>query len=311
MKKIQLIFLLILSVGALNADGQSPSVSTFIDKRAILIGEHLQLRIEADVPANSFTITLPELPDSFAHFELVQQAKVDTLDNNGRLKISRNYTLTSFDSGLNILPSFNVNVEPYNNDSSFHIVTDSIPINVSYSPLDSTKTFHDIKPIIVVSKPWDVWNIIAIVIGVIVLLAIIIYLLRRKKKEPRVFDSRLSPLDEALQGIEHLKQQDLVSKSQLKLFYTTLNNILRKYLSRKLQLDLFPLTSSEILMKLQENGYQKETIAEVAGLIGIADAVKYAKYNPTALTSNENLDGAVRILKHIDTNMNTQMQMTK
>jgi hypothetical protein len=138
---------------------QSPSLKTSVDRKQILIGEYIKYSIEASFPDNAFQVSWPNIPDSFNHFEVVTRGKIDTAQHNGILKFKQTFILTSFDSGLNILPAFPVNFTSLQNTTAAHSFTDSFSINVSFSPLDSTKTFHDIKSIIEVTdaKPWWLW----------------------------------------------------------------------------------------------------------------------------------------------------------
>jgi uncharacterized BrkB/YihY/UPF0761 family membrane protein len=88
--------------------------------------------------------------------------------------------------------------KPANQNSAIRLLTDSFLINVSYSPLDSVKTFHDIKSIIEVKDEWPLWMWIALGLSIILLIILLysLYKNRKRKKPAVVFASKLSPVEE-------------------------------------------------------------------------------------------------------------------
>ena len=131
---------------------QLPEVKTSVDKNKILIGEQLHLKVATSMPDNTFRLSWFDIPDTLGSFVVIKKDKIDSTYPNGNLNFSQVITLTSFDSGIKVIPSLILNAGPLQGDTSFNLLTDSIPINVAFSPMDSTKTFHDIKTIIDVKK---------------------------------------------------------------------------------------------------------------------------------------------------------------
>src|SRR5687768_3104479 len=166
-----LIFLLLSFI----SNAQTPSLNTSIDKNEILIGEHLHYKVETSFPANAYKLNWLSIPDSIDHFEMVERPKVDSSENGGILNVKRIIILTSFDSGVWTIPSFVVNFEPFTSDTAFKLFTDSIKINVLYSPMDSTKTFHDIKTIMEVKDEWPFWMWLAAALSALLLVGLVYY----------------------------------------------------------------------------------------------------------------------------------------
>ncbi len=137
--------------------GQAPALKTTVDKKEILIGQPLKYKVAATFPANTFRMIWFNVEDSFNHFEVVTRGKVDTTESNGMLTCTQTLTLTSFDSGINVIPALTINFDPLINGTAINIFTDSIPVSVSFSPMDSSKTFHDIKTIIEVKNEIPLW----------------------------------------------------------------------------------------------------------------------------------------------------------
>ncbi|HMJ46485.1 MAG TPA: hypothetical protein VK498_04105, partial [Ferruginibacter sp.] len=116
MKRV--LFFIVFAIGLQFAFAQSPSVKTQVDRREILIGEQIKYNVEATFPANTFQLTWFNVPDSFDHFEVVVRGKLDSVENNGMLTCRQTLTLTSFDSGVNVLPALPINFDPYKDDTT-------------------------------------------------------------------------------------------------------------------------------------------------------------------------------------------------
>src|SRR5579872_7398916 len=101
-----IVALLLWSPVLLHAQRKSASapaiVKATIDKDSILIGQPVQLMLEATVPDNipfatPATVTLP-------HFEWLEKGKVDTTVRPGQRYYRQYFTITSFDSGNWVIP---------------------------------------------------------------------------------------------------------------------------------------------------------------------------------------------------------------
>lgn len=302
MKRI-LFFIVGIVVSIQFVSAQLPSLKTSVDRKTILIGEYLEYNVEAVFPSNAYKINWFNVPDSFNHFEVVRRGKIDSIEKKGILTYRQTITITSFDSGVNILPSLSVNFSPFDNNKEVNLLTDSIPVNVSFSPLDSTKTFHDIKSIIEVKDEIPLWVWIAAASLLILLILLIVYLiryLRRKKKAAPIFKSKLSPYDEAMQSLEQLQNEQLLYKGEVKKYHTRLSEIFKRYLSRKMEKNMLNLTSSEVLLSLNETLLSKQDMSLAAGSLRMADAVKFAKYFPHKEESEAVLADTKKVIEDFD-----------
>ncbi|MFT3908812.1 MAG: hypothetical protein QM737_05260 [Ferruginibacter sp.] len=163
-----------------NCVAQNVEIKT--DKNQILIGERIQYDLHITLPAQGYTINF-NLPDSIPHFEAIEKGNFDTMSTNGSIEIRRKFVFTSFDSGSWYIPAMPVTLEINNEPKRF--MTDSVLINVGYSPADSTNTLRDIKPIMEVKIKDYTWLYVA---GAILTLLIIIFLLynyfKNRKRKP-------------------------------------------------------------------------------------------------------------------------------
>jgi hypothetical protein len=280
---------------------QAPALKTSIDKNDIVIGQQFKWTVKATVPVSTYRIHWFNIPDSIEHFEVVDRGKIDSTEDKGILHFQQVISLTSFDSGSFNLPSFTVNFDPVKDDTTLNLATDSFRINVSYSPLDSTATFHDIKTIIEVKEEMPLWVWLAIADGVLLLIAIILFLrrvLRKKQKESDGFDSSLSPYDEASKALSELKEKNLLEKGDLKQFHSTLVSILKRYISRTTRAKHSHFTTGELLLSMKGR-ITGDELSKLANSLRLADAVKFAKYTSPITESEASFIGIKEfIIKH-------------
>ncbi len=262
----------------------SQIIQTFTDKKDILIGEQVSLKIKAILPTGGGQLSKwITIPDSIPHFDIVETGKTDTVDYKDNSKaVEQTIIFTSFDSGKWVFPSLPVEFSNASGDAVQKLQTDSIIINVSFSPPDSTNQLRDIKPIIKVSvTDYTLFYIIgAIVLLLIIIFLLIRYLKKNRKTKPERSASGLSPYDEAMAEITVLAKYNLVNADELKMYHIKLSAIFKNYLGRKQGKNLFNKTTGDFLIRMTENNMTPENVSNLATALRCADAVKFAKYLP-------------------------------
>ena len=292
---------------------QRPLITSSVDKNKILIGEQLHYRVSASIPDNTYRLTWFILPDSLGSFYVVRQNKIDSTISNGNLNFSQDITLTSFDSGRRIIPSLILNLEELRGDSAFNLITDSVPIQVSFSPMDSVKTFHDIKSIIEVKKEWPWWWWALLAIAIIALIFWIRFLIKFFKKKPveEIFKSKLSPYDEAMKSLDVLAKEKLLQNGEVKAYHTRLTEIFKRYISRQTKTYKLHLTSDEILIELDEYQLGKEQVFAFANCLRMSSAVKFAKYIPPQNESEKCFEQTREMIISINKSINSKTESDK
>jgi hypothetical protein len=258
-------------------------VKATVDKQQIVIGQPIQLMLEATVPGNA-PLVWPPL-DSIPHFEWVEKGKTDTVAGQDAHTYRQHLTITSFDSG-----SFSIPRLPFVSGDK-KIFTDSVLIEVGYTKFDPNKDYHDIKDIIDIPNPYAKW--IPWIVGGVTLLALIlvVWLVRKKKLLQRLMPGniagpRLSPYEEAIRQLEELEKQGLAENGSVKVFYTRLNDILRVFIYRRLGISSLAETNEELIGEIRGLPLTPAQFDELAETLRMSDFVKYAKYQP-GVTDNE------------------------
>lgn len=274
-KKLLTGFYLLLGLSVL----AQPKPSAVTDKAEILIGEQFKLKLSASFTTNDFNANGFVLPDSIRHFEIIEKGLVDSSLNNGLKSLTQTITLTSFDSGAWEIPP--VALLTHNKAS----LSDPIIIKVGF---DSTKIkdLNDIKTIIdtKVNTGWMYWAV-----GIVTMLALIgfvIYLYKTKltkqdTKKEEIITSKRSALDEALESLKHLNERTIVKQEDMKMMHTDLTGVLKRYLLRANNINVFKSTTDEVLLKLKDNLITQAQLSSVAEILRLNDAVKFAGYFPS------------------------------
>jgi hypothetical protein len=184
--------------------------------------------------------------------------------------------------------------------------TDSIPVEVSYAPLDMSKDYRDIKEIEEVPKPaWMAWIPWIISAATAIAIAVIVYLLRKPKQVAPVaqpVQPRQGPYEEALQALEELRKQGFLQKGEIKTYYSRLNDILRVFMFRKLKVATLEKTNQELIGQLRQVPMDKESFNQLSQALQIADFVKFARYQPDANDNEKNfavIQSAIKTLNNI------------
>jgi len=277
---ITLVTLCVLLHAGLHA--QQVNVKATVDRTTILIGEPIRLNLEATVPTGtSFTWFKT---DTIPHFEIVEAGNPDSSKDINLKTYRQQLIITSFDSGYWTIPAFVLRA------GKQRFRTDTFAINVTYSPDDTTRNYHDIKEIIPVKKPGiPYWYWIAGAIALLII-ALVIYFMVRKKPVVKPVQkpvSKLSPYEEAITSLEALRKEELPQKDQSKLYYTRLNDILRLYVWRKFGISSLEKTNEELIMQLRQTRLSANDYTLLAQALRMADFVKFAKYVPSVAEQEE------------------------
>ncbi len=275
------------------------SVEVSINRNRILIGEQVNYGLKVVLPSSGFK-TFFSIPDSVAHFEVLRKEEVASV--KGQPAVEQVITFTSFDSGSWYFPSIPVTIT--DGSRRINLSSDSILIHVDYMPIDSTGKPRDIKSMMEVK----VHNyLLYYIIGGIILLLLLGYLLyrylkKRKSRPKPILQGTQTPYDEAIQALSDLEKEDLLMKGEVKQFHTRLSDIFRLYYSRTKQVDMRSLTSGELLIEVRRDITDDDTRTELAEMLRMSDAVKFAKFQPALNDSKASLEMTRKAIRFFNNN---------
>ncbi|MCQ2343589.1 MAG: hypothetical protein MJ002_01545 [Paludibacteraceae bacterium] len=276
---------------AFSVKAQTVQVTAAFDSLAMFIGDQTCLRIEVAFTGER-QLRFPLFKDSVpAGLELVETLGYDTMhETDGTVKIAAKYIFTGWDSALVYVDGFPVV------DGEDTFVSNAVSLKIVDIDVDTANAICDIKPVYDPPFDWElIWTIVILVVlaAALVVAGIFVYrkYFRNKKKadeEVKVFDSR--PADViALEQLEQLRQEKLWQEGRNKEYYSVLTDIIKSYINRRYGINAVESTTDDLLRELRMNtriSIDKEPIDVLKEVLGLADLVKFAKWNPLP-TENE------------------------
>lgn len=281
------------------ASSQSqPAVNVTANRNKVLLGEQIEVKVQATVPAEIPVTDIFKLPDTIPHLEILQRSLIDSVSDGSSKLYSQSFVITGFDSGSWVFPAVTLKAK----NKTYR----SQPLEITIVPVQlKDSTYHDIREIIEVPPPkTDWWTWIAAVASAIILclLAWLWWKSRRQKQttapeEPKHY---AGALEEALQQLKALERESLPEKAELKRYYSELSGIVRTYIQKRFGVKALQLTTGELLVDLYSS-LKKEQPGKLAELLRIADAVKFARFRPDTEQCRTDIRNAEIIIKEMDT----------
>lgn len=275
---------------------QTVSVKATINRNKILIGEPIELKLEASVPGGTDAKWF--LTDSMLHFEIVDRGKMDTTAVGDTRNYTQTLIITSFDSGRWSVPSLPLEI------GNRQYLTDSLPVSVAYINFDPAQDYHDIKDILEVQTLNNKYVNWALGGLALLSLLVIVYLLRKKETVQRTVEvkavSKLTPLQEALQLMSELESKGFLRNGEAKVFYTQLNDIFRRYVYRKTNVATMEKTSGELMVQVKKFNLPNEDFTLLAQAMRMGDAVKFARYQPAATENEQSFQHIRKAIEQLD-----------
>lgn len=259
------------------------SVSAKIDARQITIGDQVKLFIDVK-QASGEKIAWAVLPDTFNSLEIVEKGKIDTIKNGNDVIFKQRLLITGWDSGMYTIPAFSFTAIP-SSGTPYIINTDSFALIVQTIPVDTTKPFKPIADILPVEMSWKdyIWYILGALLAIGLVIFLIYYFRKNKAVKAPVYapPAKVETANErALRMLEELEQKELWQKGQVKLYYTELTDILRKFIEERFHTQAMELTSDELLQVIQKHKDMMRYSDTLAIVLRTADMAKFARAEP-------------------------------
>jgi hypothetical protein len=288
MKKLIISIFLFISIIS-SSFGQEVNIKSSFDSSRIYVGDQIKFTITIDKPSN-LGLSLPIFKDTLCkNIEIISGPRVDSSAiQNGRIKIIEKYLITSFDSGRYQVKPFFAEAKNEGGMKRFYSDYSILEVmRVKIAPVDTaSKIFDIIRPYNAPLTFAEVlpWILIITLVGIIAWLAV--RFLWKLKKSDSGAETYIPPEPAhviAFRELEKLKNEELWQKGEVKKYYTTLTEILRRYLENRFRVFSLELTTAETLESLIKTGFKKNgSYNDLKAVLTGADLVKFAKHNPVA-----------------------------
>lgn len=281
MRRMVLVLVLLCSGSA--ARGQDISATLALDSTRLLIGHWTRAVLTVDAPAGT-RLRMPLRDADLANADVVEAGDADSAVENGRLRYTQEYTLTSFDTGSVQVAA----IVPYRlpgDTTTFAAMTRPVSLTVLTVPVDTAKSFRDIADVMGASPGLLFYLLLALIAAAVA--AAVWYGYRRFLRQPVTLDPVLgtpppsAPVDlYALQRLSTLEARHLWEAGRDKQFQSELTDILREYIERGFSVPALEQTSSEILAGVALHGFPPDVLASLREVFRVADMTKFATYAP-------------------------------
>ena len=294
-------FLIYLCLGLIPAlsSAQNVIVKAELDSMMMWVGQQTGLHVEVACDAGQ-EVTFPAYRDTIVRgLEIIPPVTTDTqyVNDGQRMLVTRNYTVTCFDSALVYIPYIPVKVdgeEYQSNRLALAFMSYDIPEENAkqiFGPKENMKTpvkLYEVKGLAIY------W-----ILATIAIVAAVYLLLRYRDDKPIIKRIKIEPKVpahvRAITDIEELRQSGGPHSEDSKAYYTSLTDILREYINDRFGFNATEMTSYEILEHLEESR-DKESLNELRDLLSTADMVKFAKFKPMLNENDQNLINALEFV---------------
>ncbi len=265
-------------------------VEVALDSSQALIGSPLKLRMDVGPLPPNVAVTWPQVPDSFRALARTGEPIIDTVQAGNAVRYLREYPFVGLDSGVFDVPSLAFKIGEETVQSAMSQIY-LYPIDV-----DTSQPIEPIRDIIAAPDHFD-WKPWAIGAAVVIILGILVWLfLRRKKKSPAPAVVKAPPKGFA-SLLKELEAEGLPQKGEYRLYYTRLTDILRDAIAVRSGIAAREMTSAQLLRRTEKT-FNEMTQAQLRSILGEADAVKFAKLQPTISTQEEVMRTAFAFLQN-------------
>lgn len=291
---------LLIAVLLATSPARAQTFTAALDTAMIRIGEQavLTLTYRTTRPISS-SLIWPTVNDTLErHVEVADRGKVDSLTSNGEELLQQRFAITSFDSGVWVIPSFVVT------DGEMRMETRPMVLDVRGVEVDVSKGPRPMKPRYEV--PFSLWSWIKahrtpIGLGLIALAAIagILLLLSRKRstvqEEPA--PAPLEPIHVRFtRALKELEAQRLWQQGDHKAYHSQVTDLVRGYIEERYRVPALESTTDELLNELRVSALPADERIQLENMLRVSDLVKFAKARPTPSENEQLMAGALRFI---------------
>jgi len=299
-----LLFVLCFSTFAL----AQQKINVHLKPDSIRVGELSELTWEFSVPTGSKVVSMPVVPDSMpSGIEVVRREKVLTSKKDGFDVYAQKCMVSAYDSGYFSVPA--LMAKAGKGKDTFSLSSDSIRLYCTTVPVDTSANIKEIKDIYTDVKPgdtaaeaakgllskWWFWAIVAALVA-----GAIWFWYWRNKKKPQEVEAKtiiLSPAEKALEELRKMRENRNWFHLTPKDYYTTLVDILRKYLFETRNIQAEEMLSSELIDAAMKAGFPMTAITALRSILQVADMAKFAKYKPEPGQFELSIDEAIEFVQ--------------
>ncbi len=298
MKRLYMLTILLASLTAM----AQVKVEMSLEPMELLVGEQSAITLSVtakegqQVQFPDYQYTAPLIPG----VEVLEMKDLDTIRlDDQRVRLTRIYTITSFDDSLYYLQPMEVKV-----DGKTYKASGRFGLKVLTIEVDTVHPNQFFPPKGVQNNPflWSEWApFFWLALLVLLLIAGVTYLyMRLRDNKPVItrirFVRHVPPHQKAMMQISKIKGEHVDIGGDQKEYYTRLTDTLRVYLEERFGIKAMEMTTGEIMERLRQEEDQSK-INELRDLLETADLVKFAKHTALLNERDRNMASVVEFIE--------------
>ncbi len=288
MKKIFLALIFFLIAGphkTIASENVLIEVQSMVDTSTITIGDRILYSIIIDRAEN---LRIEKLGEglNLGMFEIKDYKFYDPEKKDGRIIERFDFSISVFDTGKFTIPPFPIAYFPSDTSNIYQIIEAS-PIDIYVKSVladDDAPELKDVKPPIDIPFNYKFWILALSILFLICVIVFLGYRFWKQRKEKGYIFSPPPPPEPAhqlaLRALDKLFSSDLLEKGHLKIFFTQMSDILRRYLEGRYYLSALEETTAEIMRDLKKQLTDESIRQGLLDVLVMSDLVKFAKHIP-------------------------------
>ena len=265
-----------------SAGADEPRLEAEVDTTEVRLGDPVSLRLQVERPASSRSL-FPELPDRLGSWVVRSRSAPTTGPAPGGLEVDeRRYELAAYVLDAGPIPALEVLVIAAADTA--RLSSSPIPMQiVSARGPEEGDSLRAIKPPMAIAGGIPLW--LAGVLGALAAVGaawlVSRFLRRPERAAPAPAPSPPAPVDYERE-FARIADSGLLQRGAVKLYYTRLADVMRRFLEDRLSVESLDRTTSEIAADLRRAPVPPDagTREGIIGFLQSADLVKFARAEP-------------------------------
>lgn len=274
------------------------------DKNEVALGDRVTLGVRVR-HKDGVAVQFPELTELNGQLGVFTAKEAKSITgpkrgSDGYSTTGRDYVLVSYETGSQTVPPLKIKYR--GGPGEGEAATNEVPVNVKGVLKEGEA--GDIKDVLPpVDVPADLTRLflwICCGCGALLLAGVAFWFIRKLRQGERGRGQALirrSPHEIAYELLERLAKEGLIEQGLIKEYYYRLTDIVRHYIENRFGLLAPERTTEEFLAEMTRTGKLVETHKVlIREFLERCDMVKYAKYGPSRMETQETFDAAKRLV---------------
>lgn len=291
------ILSILLLIGPVAQDAEIAEARFSTRNRGPLVGEPVELTLIVALPAGSTLVSWPDFPEQWAEFEIVQVSELVIIESsNGTAQYQQTILARLWEPGDYETPETIISVQTIGATTRNDLVAETLFLTVpSVLVADDEALYPPKAPVHLPYIPLSILVILAYSLFIAVTQAAHYWRVRRQQRTAAIEAVNIRALNrQLLASLQHIEQHSLEPAA----IYSLVADNIRDYLRDQYGIAAHEMTTRELLATLQHH-LPPPLLSRLQQLLGQADLVKFARYQPTPDAAQQYLEATVRWLQAI------------